>query len=163
MFSLCNNTVSTSVDNFKLLAIRGNKMYNIVTKLFCARLDGEQTNLLYSIYTKISQKVYSQSINGVTGGRNNEMSSYCTFAPFFFFFFYETIAKTRSFLNRFRYIAATIKKKKVYTMLLLLFLFFTYILWVHFCCIGAIVAGSGTNAVRWCDYNLQYYYIIIYK
>lgn len=135
-------------------------MYNIITKLFCARLDGEQTNLLFSIYTKSVRKY---TVGRLMALQAVEIMRWAHIAHLHrFFFFYETIAKTRSFVNRFWYTAATIKKK-VYTMLLLLFLFFTYyviLLWVHFCCIGAIVAGSGTNAVRWLQFTILLYYYL---
>lgn len=55
----------------------------IVTKLCYAKPDGEQTNLLFTIYSLHARRYYSRSINGITGGRNNEMSPYCTFALLF--------------------------------------------------------------------------------
>lgn len=64
------------------------------------------------------------------------MSSYCTFAPFFFFFFYETIAKTRSFVNRFWYTAATIKKGLHDVIIIIIF----YFLHIYYECTFAALA-----------------------
>lgn len=97
-------------------------MYNIITKLFCARLDGEQTNLLFSIYTKSVRKY---TVGRLMALQAVEIMRWAHIAHLHrFFFFYETIAKTRSFVNRFWYTAATIKKKGLHDVIIIIFIFY---------------------------------------